>query len=891
MPLIPGTRIGVYDITAQIGVGGMGEVYRATDRNLKRSVAIKVLPALVAGDADRLARFQREAEVLAALNHPNIAAIYGLEKTPDFTALVMELVEGEDLSQRIARGAILLDEALPIAKQIADALEAAHEQGIIHRDLKPANIKVRADGTVKVLDFGLAKAMDPAGSSTSVSMSPTLTTPAMVTGVGVILGTAVYMSPEQARGKAVDKRADIWAFGCVLYEMVTGRRPFGGDDVGETLAAVIKEQPPMDVVPGEIRPLVKSCLEKDPKKRLRDLGDAWRIVAPRQQVARALPSVSKSRWPWAIAAASLAVAGALVVVRAPWTSAPPSVAAPAVRLDADVGVEVSRGAGQGPPLAISPDGSRLAIITPGADGKDHLALRLLGSSQANVLAGTEDAASPFFSPDSRSIAFFAGGKLEKMSVEGGSPVVICDAKNPRGGSWGEDGNIIFASENRVPLSRVSAAGGDVTPATQLDVKAGEVTNRYAQVLPGAQAFLFQSRTDNDPYVIQAQSIRTGQRTILVKNGYNGHYVPSGHLLFMREGALYSIATDLKRLEVTGRATPVVQDLRDFSGNGWAYFDVSRSGTLVYLPADASSDRTVAWLDASGHLQRLPLPPGPYVEIRASPDATRLAVVAQEGTDTTFSMYDLTHDRLTRVATVPGRVGNLTWMPDGKHLVYSFARGSGDGIFWMRADGAGTPEVLVDGAGWEVGSAAPDGKRIGYWHAQKEYGLWTIALDLSDPDHPKPGKPEPFVQSNAEVRGPAFSPDGRWGSYSSMESGRQEMYVRPFPGPGGKWQISRSGAGGGGALSTWRSGNRLYYLTGDRRLHVVDYRAEGSSFSAGLPRDWSSAPIPSAGDLSADGSRVFVLTTVEGSGPKPLTQVTFVLNFFDRLRGTIAPNAQ
>jgi serine/threonine-protein kinase len=897
MPLTNGTRIGPYEIVLPIGAGGMGEVYRATDTNLKRQVAIKVLPETLASEPDRLARFQREAELLASLNHPNIAHIYGVEKTAGTLALVMELVEGPTLAELLAAGSrpqasagLPLPDALNIARQIAEALEAAHERGIIHRDLKPANIKVRDDGTVKVLDFGLAKALDQSSVSSlqspiGVTASPTLTSPALMTGAGLILGTAAYMAPEQARGRAVDKRADIWAFGCVLYEMVTGRRPFTGDDIGETLAAVIKEQPRTDDLPADVRPLIESCLEKDPKKRLRDIGDAWRILpAPHAITPQAVP---RSNWlPWTIAAAALAIAAALLVLRSLSTSTPPATGTP-IRLDADVGVDVSRGAGQGPTIAISPDGSRLAIVTPGADGKDHLALRLLGSSQTNALAGTEDAASPFFSPDGRSIAFFAGGKLKKISVEGGAPVVIGDAKNPRGGSWGEDGNIIFAAENRVGLSRVSAEGGEVTAATELDRKAGDNTNRYPQVLPGADAFLFQARPDNGPFTIQAQSVRTGRRTTVLKDASEAHYVSSGYLLFVRQGALYSMPMDVKRLEVSGKPTPVVQDVRENGGNGWAYFDVSHAGTLVYVAATTSTDRTLAWVDSSGNVQPLPIPPGPYVGATASPDGTAFAFGADAGPDTALSVYDVSTNRMSRVVTIRGRVGNVIWAPDGKHLVYSMGRDqTGGGVYWMRADGAGQPERLVDGPGWMIDSVSADGKRIGYWHAQKEYGLWTMPLDVTDADRPKPGKPELFIASNAEIRGPAFSPDGRWAAYSSMESGKQELYVQPFPGGGGKWQIS-PGVGSGAGGAKWASGNRLFYRSADQRVHVVDYRAEGSSFSISLPRDWSNEIPSGALELSADGRRVLVLRSADGSGPKPLSQVTFVLNFFDRSRSTAA----
>jgi len=884
MALAAGTRLGPYEILAPIGAGGMGEVYRAKDTKLGREVALKTLPPEVAGDAERLARFQREAHLLAALNHPNIASIYGLEESDGQPFLVLELVEGEDLAERLKRGRIPMDEALGIAKQIAEGLEEAHEKGIVHRDLKPANVKLTPDGRVKVLDFGLARAWegdgDPVtGASSGLSQSPTLAHSG--TQAGIILGTAAYMSPEQARGKPVDKRADIWAFGCVLYEMVTGQKPFSGEDVGETLAAVIKEHPPMNALPREIRPLVESCLEKDPRVRLRDIGDAWRIAErPRQPDARA--PLPRNRWPWAITAAALALTVSVAFLRAPAPAPSPSAAVP-VRLDAEVGVDLSLTSEEGPPFAISPDGTRLVLVTPGPEGKDHLALRLLSSAGTTVLAGTEDAASPFFSPDSRWVAFFAAGKLKKVAVDGGTPVVLCDAPDPRGGSWGDDGNIIFASERRVPLSRVSAAGGEVTSATELDHNASEVTNRFPKWLPGATAFLFQSRSDGSAYTIHAQSVQTGERTTLVENGYLGHYLPSDHLLFFRQGQLYAAPMDVRRLEVTGAAVPVVQDLRDH-GNGWAYFDVSPSGTLVYMAADVSEERSAAWLHSSGSLERLPLAPGPYLYARASPDETKLVLPAAEGNDTALWLYEVAPDRLSRVATIRGRPRALAWAPDSQHLVYSVSRNeSEDGIYWIRADGAGTPVRLLEGSGRVIGSVAPDGRRVGYWQAEGGYGLWTVAIDTRDPDHPIPGKPEPFLPSDAEVRGPIFSPDGAWVSYLSLESGRSEMYVQAFPEPGRSWQISPSGPLGGAlGHGAWSSGNRLYYRSPDDQVLAVDYRTDGVTFNAGRPRPWSSGPVP-LGELSSDGSRILVLTSAEGTARTPPSRLTFVVNFFESLR--------
>jgi Tol biopolymer transport system component len=881
MPLEAGTHVGSFEILASLGAGGMGEVYRARDSKLKRDVAMKVLPEGFASDPSRMARFQREAEVLAALNHPNIAAIHGVEKG----ALVMELVDGAS-----PQGPLPFEEAWHIASQIAAALEYAHEKGIVHRDLKPANIKISSEGTVKLLDFGLAKAFSEpvAGPQADASNSPTLTMGG-ATQAGVILGTASYMSPEQARGKPVDKRADIWAFGVVLYELLTGRKLFNGQDASEMMAAIIRDEPKLDDVPIKVRSLLRACLEKDPRQRLRDIGDARRLLETTAPVVAA-----KKRWPAITTAAVVLVIATAIAILAPWKSEP-APARPLMRLDADLGAELSPGEGAGPTLAISPDGRRLAFISLGSGAEVHLALRLLDNSQANVLAGTEGAQSPFFSPDGRWIGFFADGKLKKISVEGGAPVTLANARNPRGAVWGEDGTVLFAAENRVGLSRIPDSGGTPQPATELDVKEGEISNRFPQLLPGGDAILFTARTAQEGWndaSIKVLSIKTGQRKTITKGGYYGRYLPSGHLIYMRDGTLFAAPMNLSRLELTGPASPIVQDMGNDAGNGFSKFDFTPSGTLVYVAEqNSAAQRSFFLMDPSGAMQPLGVPADRYSDAILSPDGTRLGLQIDDDAGTHFAVYDLVQNRTSRIADFKGLIFSAIWTPDGKHLVFVTEENqlAGPGIYWMRADGAGEPQRLLEGVRWQPSSFSPDAKRLAYWHQEPPYGLWTLPLDLADPEHPKTGKPESLLPSKVEMRGPMISPDGRWMTYSSYETGKLESYVRPYPGPGRELQISTAG----GAVPSWSPKAReLFYTSPDGRHRVVAYTIVGDSFAASQPRLWSekepllkfvTGMIRRATEFLPDGTRIVVsLPSGPAADQKP-THVVFLLNFFEELQ--------
>ena len=889
MPLSAGSRLGCYEILAPIGAGGMGEVYRARDIKLGRDVAIKVLPAAFANDSDRMARFEREAQVLASLNHPHIAAIYGLEESNGVRALVMELVEGLTLGEQIGGRAMALKEALPIAKQIAEALEYAHEKGIIHRDLKPANVKLTADGHVKLLDFGLAKALEaPAPAVGNPSIAPTLTIEG--TRAGVILGTAAYMAPEQARGRLLDKRADIWSFGVVLYEMLTGKHPFAGATVSDTLAAVLKTEPDLTQAPVQAQKLLRRCLDKDPKCRLRDIGDAWELLEQPQT-----GSLPQSKLPWVVAGA---LGAALVLALwAPWRSTKP-VDRPLMRLSVDLGPDAV--AGQFTTTAISPDGARLVFPAKGPDGKQLLATRLLDEAKLSLLVGTENGSDPFFSPDGKWIGFFAGGKMKKISVQGGAPVVLCDAPTARGANWGEDGNIVAAFNITGPLSRVLAEGGTPQPVTT-KLQGHAVALRWPQALPGSEAVLFTlslSSVDFENASIAAVSLKTGEIKILVPGAYFGRYVPTGdstgHLVYVHEGVLFGVPFDSARLELRGPAVPLLGDLAANPNSGAGEFSFSGipsgPGTFVYRTGKVSAQSwEVSWLDSSGKTKSLIPTPGFYLHPRFSRDGQRLAFVKISGNDREIFVYDLQREQMSRVtfSTDTQLPSYPTWSPDDKHIVYLFAGGFSLG--WVRADGSGETQHLLDRKNIVVPySFFPDGQRLAYSEADPYSGgdLWTLALDLSDPDHPKPGKPQPFLRTPSNEVFPAVSPDGLWIAYQSDESGRYEVYVRPFPPGPGRWPISNAG----GQLPVWsRKSRELFFQNPDHRIMVADYTATSDSFMPGKTHLWSDQRLQDVGlnlnyDLAPDGKSFAILPELKAPPEeKGNVHVTFLLNFFDELR--------
>ena len=875
MPLTPGTTLGPYEILEPIGAGGMGEVYRARDRNLNRDVALKALPAALANDDDYLARFQREAQVLASLNHTNIAAIYGLESQ----AIVMELVEGQTLAERIARGPIPLDEALPIARQIADALEAAHEKGVVHRDLKPANVKVTPEGVVKVLDFGLAKTNSVAAASDPQN-SPTLTIRG--SDAGLIMGTAAYMSPEQVRGKPVDKRADIWAFGLVLAEMFTGKPLFKGETVSDILAAVIREQPSLEAVPPHLEPVLEKCLRKDVRQRWRDIGDV-RIALEEAQPAdlpRRVPA-RHAAVPWAIAAL-LAVALGLALLFLP-SHAPEQ---PLLRLPVELGPNASIHGVDAGTLIISPDGSRLVFGTKGADGQTQLAVRALDQAKPTALSGTEGARMPFFSPDGKWIGFNAGGKLKKISAEGGAVTTLCDAPNFRGGAWTTDGFIIAALDTQGPLVRITETGGFFKPLIELDKKAGEATQRWPQLLPGGKVVLFTSHSITGNYedaTIAAQSLVSGQRSVLWKGGSFGRYAPSGHLLFVHSGTVFAAPMDLARLKLTGQPSPVVEAVVSNAVSGGAGFDFSRNGVFVFLSGESTQHESIYWMMNSVAPQLVSTIPGAF-SLRLAPDGRRFALSISEGSGRYVWIYDAERETRTRL-TSDGASDNPIWSPDGSHICYVAQVGAANELQCARADGVGQKTKLYSSAsGIAPGAFSPDGKRLCFAVQAAGTGMdiWIVPVESLPDGGLKPGAPEPFLQTPFNEAQAEFSPDGRWIAYMSDETGRQEVFVRSFPGPGSRWQISN-----GGNFPVWsRNGHELFYISGERMM-AVSYRAARDSFIAEKPRlavdHFVNPSYYRRFDVAPDGKRFAQLRPLLSSSDKASTEVIFLLNFFDELR--------
>jgi Tol biopolymer transport system component len=898
MALSAGTKLDSYEITGAIGAGGMGEVYQAHDNKLGRDVAIKVLPEAFAHDPERLSRFQREAKMLAALNHPNIATIHGLEQSNGTSYLVMELVSGETLAELIKRdGAAPIEEALAIAKQIAEALEAAHEKGIIHRDLKPANVKVTPEGKVKVLDFGLAKAFAGDGASEDPSNSPTLSRAATMQ--GVILGTAAYMSPEQARGKAVDKRTDIWAFGCVLYELLTGKQAFQGEDVTDILAAVVRAEPDWQVLPAatplKVRDLLRRCLQKDKTLRLRDAGDACieiqeAIAAPKDSVLTRAAPASTNKLLWALAAGLVALLG--VASWGWWHATRPIEQSlqPLVRLDVDLGPDVSLGSQAGADEIISPDGTRLVYVSQG-----RLFTRRLDQADATELAGTEGAFAPFFSPNGQWVAFFTTGKLQKISVEGGSAIILCNAVNAKGGSWGEDGNIIAALNGVGGLSRIPSAGGPPAPVT--DLQNGEATHRWPQILPGGKAVLFTvSAAAFDTANIDVVSLADRRTKTLVRGGTFGRYLPSGHLVYVNRGTLFAVPFDLDQLEVRGTAVPVLDQVGYNAAQGSAQLDFSQSGTLIYRTGGAVGGGllTVAWLDGAGKAQPLLAKPGAYSNPSLSPDGLRLAVGVAEGSGTDIWVYDWQRDTMTRL-TFSRTAQTPVWSPDGRYI--AFRTNAGEVLSVMRSDGSGQPQPLTQNKNLQIPwSFTPDGKRLAFFEQDSGTGfdLWTEPLER-DGAGLRAGKPEVFLQTQADERHPTFSPDGRWLAYSSDESGTFQVYVRAFPDKGGKWQISNSG----GVYAMWsRNGHELFFETLDNHIMVAAYTVKGDSFVADKPRVWSEKQLGGIVnaiknvDLAPDGKRVVALMPVEtAEAQKAQNQVIFLDNFFDEVRRRTATQSK
>ena len=880
-----GKTLAHYEITSQLGKGGMGEVYQAKDRKLGREVAIKVLSEEFARDADRVARFQREAKLLASLNHTNIAAIHGLEESGGTNFLVLELVEGETLADRIKTGPISVEEALKLAIQIVEALEAAHEKGVIHRDLKPANIKVTPGGKVKVLDFGLAKAFSGEQAELNMSNSPTLTrSPTLsdaATQQGVILGTAAYMSPEQARGKTVDKRADIWAFGCVLYEMLTGQAAFQGEDVTEILAAVVKLGPNLDFLPANIHPRVREvivrCLQKDVKRRYHDIADAkyeieQALADPSGVFAQPITTVKPRRklrlgLPWIAAAVVL---GAIITGVAVWKFKPVEPRQ-VMRFYYELPEDQQFSEGICAPLAVSPDGKQLVYSTP-----KGLYMRSIDALTAKLIGGTEgNTQNPFFSPDGKWIGYFSvtDRKLKKVAVIGGTPIALCDVPDFLGARWNEDNTIAYGTQSG-DIMRISADGG--TPESI--VKQMSRKPAHPQILPDGKSVLY-TLFPMQVVKIVVQSLKSGDPKELFR-GVNAQYLPTGHIVYRSadNSDLLALPFNPDRLDVTGGPVAVLEGVRQYA--------VSKSGTLAYIPATSGGrnvGQTLVWVNREGKEEPLSARPDSYTHFRISPDGNRVALTVGLNTKHQIWIWDVVRETLTRLTLDEGTDnGNALWTRDGKRILYTSTRENmlfGD-LYWKASDGTGEAEKLASspGRGLFPWSWSNDGKTL----VLLEF-IYPLPDDVGmlsmEGDHAR----KPLLQTKYSESCPRISPDGRWIAYASDESGKPEVYVRPFPEVNkGRFQVSTSG----GNNPLWSPDSReLFYYSGDAAMAV---RVETEpTFKPGKPtvlfrgtysRGWNNDF--SYWDISPDGKRFLMMKKVATEAPR---KINIVVNWFEELK--------
>jgi serine/threonine protein kinase len=855
-----GSRVGPYEIVAPLGAGGTGEVYRARDRKLDREVALKVLPPSVATDPDRLMRFEREAKTLAALNHPHIAQIHGFEQAGGTSALVMELVDGEDLSQRIARGPIPFDEALPIATQIAEALEAAHEQGIVHRDLKPANIKVRSDGTVKVLDFGLAKALDGAGGAgrgggagpSALLNSPTLSIHA--TQAGMILGTAAYMSPEQARGKAVDRRADIWAFGCVVYEMLTGSHAFDGDDTTEILGAIVKSDPDWsrlpDGTPGYVTAFLRRCLQKDIKKRLPHIGVARQdLESPPAETAAA--AVARRPWlpiVWVASGVALAALTFLMLPREASTGSAPIVSA--IELQS----HLTRLAGQS--FAISPDGTRVAFVAPDAAGRDLLWVRQLSSDEAQPLSGTEQANGPFWSHDSRHLAFVAQGRLKRIDASGGTPITLADNASGNGGAWSRDEVILFTSSAPRQIMRVSAKGG--APATT------HAETYFPAFLPDGKHFLYlRSRS------LYVRPVDGGAEQTLLDHAGNAA-VASGHLIFVRESTLFAQPFDVERRSLTGEPFPLAENLEVNTGSGAGAFAVSDTGVLVYQTIRSPISRPV-WIDRGGRHLPVAGEPARFSEISLFRDGSRAAAaIWNDASERDIWLIDLRRGLRTRLTSGPDDDSDPVVSADGASIAYSSRRVHNKSLVTRRVDGSTAPATLVEDLFNKYAHHwSADGRSLLYSSMSPgtAFDLWVTPVISGE-------KRTPILRTGASESFGEWSPSGGLLAYASSEGAPREVYVSRYPGASERWPVSA----GGGANPHWSHDGKELFFIGAASLMRVPVRNIGTGVEIGNAEAVFELPyrmqvvttigVSNLFSVSPDGQR-FLFNVPLDDSPNPL----------------------
>jgi Tol biopolymer transport system component/predicted Ser/Thr protein kinase len=888
MPILPGKRLGPYEILSAIGAGGMGEVYKARDTRLDRTVAIKVLPTHLAGRTELRERFEREAKTIASLNHPHICTLFDTGHQDEIDFLVMEYLEGETLAQRLKKGALPIQQVLQYAVEIADALDKAHRKGITHRDLKPGNIMLTKSGT-KLLDFGLAKLTQEAAPAIPDSQLPTLKS--AITGEGTILGTLQYMAPEQVEAKEVDARTDIFAFGAVVYEMATGKKAFEGKTSASVMAKILEAEPPsmtslQPMTPPQLDRVVKTCLAKEPDERWQTASDLCRelkwISDGGSQAAFPVPSASEPAWKkrlvW-VAAFAIVIAAAVGVALYMRRSTPAAIRA--VRFTVGPPEKAEFGPNPGF-LSVSPDGTKLAFVATTGPGSGQLWIRALDSPTAQALPGTEGASQPFWSPDSQFIGFFARGSLKKIAVSGEPAQTLTEAQSSNtpgasttGGAWSREGVILFtANITSSAISRVPASGGAASPVTTLDASRLELAQSWPRFLPDGKHFLYTTfATGTGARGIYAASLESKDRKLILNSPSNAIYVLPGYLLFVRQGTLMAQPFDADRLQLTGEAVPIAEGLQVSQTTGSASFTASDNGVLAYRTGTAAAALTLVWVSRNGTEQRLSAPAHNYTLPRLSPDGQRVAIAIEEA-ESQIWLYDLSRDTLTRLTFTGTANVDPLWTPDGKRIVF---KGNGNRLFWQPADGSGGAEELTSAdlsANNAPDSWSPDGQELALTEDRATRNIWIMPL--------KDRKPRPFVVSPSYETAPRFSPDGHWIAYASNESGRYEIFVRPYPGPGGKWQISTDG----GTEPVWNpKGRELFYRNG-QKLMALDYSAQ-PAFSAGKPRMLFEGPylttarsIPDY-DVSPDGQR-FLMLRAPDQAQAP-AQISVVLNWLEELK--------
>jgi eukaryotic-like serine/threonine-protein kinase len=896
MAILPGRRLGPYEILSSIGVGGMGEVYRARDTRLDRIVAIKVLPAHLADRSELRERFDREAKTIASLNHPHICTLYDTGHQDEIDFLVMEYLEGETLAQRLVKGSLPIQQVLQFAIEISDALDKAHRNGVTHRDLKPGNIILTKAGT-KLLDFGLAKLKQEATpANVSLSDLPTANDP--LTAQGSIVGTLQYMAPEQLEGKDVDARTDIFSFGAVVYEMATGKRAFEGKSQASLIAKILDTNPPpmsslQPMTPPALDRVVNKCLAKEPENRWqtpKDLCDELKwVVESGSQVTvastvapRGIRTLGRREL---ILGSGTALLGAVVAGIAVWRLKPaPPLPVTRTVITLPSGQQLA-GLENGLAIALSLDGSQLAYVAR-QGSTQQLCLRAMDSLEARSIPGTEGAISPVFSPDGQWLGFFSGGRLKKVSASGGAAQTLCDAAQPLGASWGSQGMIAFASAVGV-IQQTPEVGGAPQPLTRLDK--GDASHRWPEFLPGGKAVLFAAGTSPLNFTnaqVAVRSVGTGKRQNLIVGGTHPRYATSGHLVYAQRGSLMAVPFDPQHLTVTGTAVPVLDGVMQSPASGAAQYSISSAGSLIYIPGGIQSAQSkMVWVTRNGAEQPVAAPAHAFVNPRLSPDGRRVAVNVVEQENQAW-LYDLSRDTLTPF-TFEGSSSNAPiWSPDGKRIAFQSNKEGPPNIFWQLADGSGGLERLTTSGYVNVPiSWSPDGQWLAYIEINPTtgYDIWMLRMGDSSPGSGQGRKAQPFLQTPFNESVPRFSPDGRWLAYISDESGRYEIYVQPYPGPGGKWQISTEG----GTEPAWNpNGRELFYRIGDKMM-AVDIATQ-PSFAAGKPRmlfEGQYVPTPGTNsnyDVSPDGQRFLMLKPSEATGAAP-TQINVVLNWFEELK--------